>query len=188
MSMQTKSTRDAQVELTVQVSARSDESVTLSYALTNHSSHDVFVFNKLYRGIGDGMVFLTEPNLAYVECLNKTIEISKKAMRPPNDVDVEALVVPVTTRVQHDTACTETFTLSLPLQLYSEYGPSTQSTSTIEITKDVPVEFTLGYVVLDLSTAGDFVREVKTKHGPGYVFAVAIPAGHRTIRVSGLSF
>jgi hypothetical protein len=157
--------------------------MALSYTLTNHGTRDVYVFNQLHRGIGEGQKYLTDRNLVYVEYNDARVELSKKALMPPDDFDVESPTVPVTTRVPPGASCGETLELRLPLEPYSEYPQRNDA----PVSRGAPMAFELGYVALDSTTAGDFVREVGTSDGTGYMFAIAIPTGHRVLRVTGLS-
>ncbi len=138
-AMETKKT-DLSLTVTAQ---QTGKTLSLTYRAVNNSKNSLVLLNRLPNRGADAQS--VGPNKVYlVPQADGSIEISKRAILPPDDIDAAALILPLGMRLEPGKVFSETVTLTLPLALSHPYSSSKTLAAMPE--KPARVNFCLGYV------------------------------------------
>ena len=163
MTSQTVTSKTDDADLTARIDY-TDNSLTIQYKVTNRTTHDLYIFNRLFEKTEDGVV-LTDKNLAYVLANSKRVMVSKAMAPVPADRKVEYVQVPCVTKIPALSSIEETFTIPLPLTIKTPYQQP-EAGSTIS-RKDL--FFSVGYFVGHAQTH-TYELTVQTPNGPAIRF------------------
>ena len=137
--METKKT-DLSLTVTAQ---RTGNTLSLTYRAGNNTKETLVLLNRLPNRGADAQS--VGPNKVYVvPQADGSIEISKRAILPPDDIDAVALILPLGMKLEPGKVFSETVTLTLPLALSHPY-PSSKTLAAMP-EKPARVKFCLGYV------------------------------------------
>ncbi|NLE95395.1 MAG: zinc ribbon domain-containing protein [Dehalococcoidia bacterium] len=109
------------VDLKLEILERSSDALHCRYTAVNLSGVDLYLFNRLYHDLRDDGIFDIDPDLVYVEAENATLLLSKRIPDVPEDLLVEAFIVPCVTVLASGDRLVEPFSLGLPPQLMNPY-------------------------------------------------------------------
>jgi hypothetical protein len=130
------------VNLEFEILERTSLALYCHYAAENTSGVDVYLFNRLYHDLRDDGVFDIDPDLVYVDSENGTLLLSKRIPDVPENLMVEAFIVPCVTVLASGSRLTEPFSLSLPPQRMDPYDRDSHTL----VENFGSVVFSLGYV------------------------------------------
>jgi hypothetical protein len=169
-------------KLVVESRLEAQNVLVLHYTFRNDTAHDVFLFNALYKEIGEGPLFDTDPNLLNVELTPRGILLSKKIIAVPPDMDVEKPMLPCSTLVKSGANRSETIRLSLPLSPWTPYiGNAAPSASSQIVQKKA--WFEVGFFVSSPASKS-LAQRVQTKQGEAFYFDPFPVDGQRTLEVA----
>ncbi len=131
------------LDLSATLKVRGD-SLVLDYRVSNHSSRDVYLLNRLYRTTPQWDM---SPDLVYIhlDTVTETVWLNKKIADLPSGVMVNAPVSPFVTPVRAGTSFRERVQVRLPIREYRQYGLGPKRKGPPEARVFKQVYFTLGY-------------------------------------------
>ena len=180
---------DKGVRLDLEVQQTGKTPLRLSYVLRNTTSQNVYLINKLYSDLEagpDGVVFVTDPNLVYVDVREGGVVLSKRIVPVPEDMDVELPEVPCASVVTPGGQFQETIEVALPVRPRTPYLGKPKNGW-----RDQPsphrVWFELGYC-LGPAGAEKNVPAVKTTHGDALDLSSMPESEQRLFRMGPLSW
>ena len=145
-------------QLSASVSLAADH-VDIHYEFHNGSDKNAYLFNLLFDNVLDG-VFVTEPQMVYVDAILGETIVAKKIWPVPPDIDVEKPVIPCLSRVFPGKSFTESIRVELPLMSINPYSYDLLERKLVK----QPLFFELGYFLC--SFQGErLAKEVKTPTG-----------------------
>lgn len=179
-----QATQKDKVKLEISSEIQAGKTLVLRYTFHNGSSQNAYLFNQFYRGIVDGPVFETDPNLLNIEVSKRGILLSKKIVPVPADIDVEKPVFPCATLVKPGSELSETLILQLPLIPWTPYHDSGQSQSGHQA---IPRKawFELGYFPSNPQSDA-LAQRVRTKRDEAFRFDPFPIEGQKTLEVGPL--
>jgi hypothetical protein len=153
----------------LEVTARpSGGTLAVVYRFFNDGARNVYLFNRLYTGIGNDGLYQTRRDLLNVEIDRTHIILSKRIFGVPPDLDVERPNVPCVTLVRPKSHFEETIHLALPLKPVNPYHlPDDAHLAGPPLTP--PLWFELGYFVAPPESDA-LARSVRTAEGPALRF------------------
>lgn len=99
--------------------------LVISYQVHNGLQETIYLVNRVYRWESGGLSL--SPDLVYTTVTAGRLQLVKANIDIPDDLDVEAPVVPYLTAVAAGATFSETVTLLLPIQPYHPYVPAAPS-------------------------------------------------------------
>lgn len=138
----------------------------LSYKVTNPTSRDAYLLNRLYR---TAPVRQMTPNIIYIhlDAKTETVWLNKKLADLPDGVYVTAPVAPYVTPLRAGSTFEEEVHIPLPVQEWRQYVmPEPRAGEELKVRLFKHVYFTLGYYWREQGTS----EEIKNIHGTEVVF------------------
>lgn len=154
-----------------------ENQLTIAYEVTNRSETTIYLTNRPYQWTAKGLS--AAPEIIYTEISNGTLHLVKACLLLPEDIDVEAPVVPYLTELPAHAAFSETILLSLPLVPYHPYDQVRTNSEAIIFPS---VSFVVGWLPADKvsvrrrqdSNGGEWLS---TDYGPMVQNQVLLTAG-----------
>lgn len=166
--------------LVVTAALESEKELVLEYTFQNKGSHDVYIFNRLYKEILAGPVFDTDENLVNIEVVARGVLISKKIVPVPAEIDVEKPHLACATLVKRGGVARETIHLPLPLSAWTPYsGEPARKQAPIQRQK---AWFELGYFIAGIGSQL-LAQPIQTKQGGAFFFDPFPIQGQKTMEV-----
>jgi hypothetical protein len=123
--------------------AVSGDVLELGYEVRNESPHRVFLVNRLARRGPQGLHI--DPDLVYAHLQpGPVLELGKRLITPPEDLDVEVPEVPYLTPVAAGERFAETLRIPLPVRPHNPYRAQAVADAAVTVDRLV---WLLGYVV-----------------------------------------
>jgi len=169
-------------KLVVESRLEAQNVLVLHYTFRNDTAHDVFLFNALYKEIGEGPLFDTDPNLLNVELTPRGILLSKKIIAVPSDMDVEKPMLPCSNLVKSGANRSENIRLSLPLSPWTPYIGNSAPSSSSQIFQR-KAWFEVGFFISS-SASRSLAQPVQTKQGDAFYFDPFPIEGQQTLEVA----
>jgi hypothetical protein len=166
------------LSLSVTANKTDAQTLSLTYRVENVSQETFVLLNRLpNRGADTQSV---GPNKVYVvPQTDGSVEISKRAIFPPENIDPVALILPLGMKLAPGKSYSETVTLSLPLNISHPY-PSGLSTKMPA--QPSRVQICLGYLPASAATRDAEIR------GEKLVFASVAALQKQELACAGVSF
>ncbi|HEY9850980.1 MAG TPA: hypothetical protein V6D28_16040 [Leptolyngbyaceae cyanobacterium] len=97
-----------------------NDRLLLHYEVTNPTNQPIYLVNRVFQWTEQG--FLIKPELIYTELVDNHLKLTKACIEIPDNIDVEAPIVPFLTQVDAGSRFEESFSLSLPIVPYHPYA------------------------------------------------------------------
>lgn len=137
----------------------------IHYQFRNRRPQTAYVFHWLHRGYDPvEKLFRVDPNLVQIEFEGETLRIGKKVPEVPDDMEVEANMVPCMSATAENGVFAESFALELPIQEQRWYCfVREEKLDPVPTLLSAYFELGVGYFVPKVAQR---VREVQTTAGP----------------------
>jgi hypothetical protein len=123
----------------------SSDALELGYEVSNDSPHRMFLVNRLPRRSPQGLRI--DPDLVYAHLQpGPVLELSKRLITAPEDLDVEVPEVPYLTPVAAGERFAETLRIALPVRPHDPYRAQPMADTAVTVDR---LAWRLGYVVED---------------------------------------